>query len=147
MLQKWVEINHCSGKITLKFVILACNPTYVQTMLLRISNLHFLTQVAYKETFLPKLSYFTSKLSHSHQTYVLLPCIFTHIQKLMFRVSNLCSLIQITYKKKWFKPVMYEKKPFSTKIKLFYVKTRLFFFLVKITSFCHVTPPMYRNRC
>ena len=40
----------------------------------------------------------------------------------MLRVSKLCSLIQITYKKICFKPVMYENKQFSTKIKLFYVK-------------------------
>ena len=45
----------------------------------------------------------------------------------MLRVSKLCSLIQITYKKICFKPVIYENKPFSTKLKLFYVKVGYFF--------------------
>ena len=100
--QKWVEISHCSCKITWKFVIFACLSTYVQTKLLRFSNLHSLTQIAYKETcckpvseynmkishFLPKLSYFSSKLCFIRQTYVILSCYSTHIQKLMLRVSK-----------------------------------------------------------
>ena len=84
-------------------------------MLLNISNLHSLTQIAYKEICCKPVLYknkpfFTNiKLflhqnhSYSRQTYVILPCNSTHIQKLI-RVSNLCSLIHITYKKICLKP-------------------------------------------
>ena len=40
----------CLAKLHKFFVILACNSTYVQTMLLRISNLRSLTQIACKQT-------------------------------------------------------------------------------------------------
>ena len=45
---------------------------------------------------------------------------------MLLRISNLRSLTQIAYKEACCKPVLYKNKPFSTNIKLFYVKIKLF---------------------
>ena len=45
---------------------------------------------------------------------------------MLLRISNLHSLTQIAYKETCCKPVLYKNKPISTRIKLFYVKIKLF---------------------
>ena len=119
------------------------NSSFNEAGIDKISNFHDIPPnftFSQKSYFFKYICNFLARLLHPYKFYGrdmsgILFFIFASCEPL--RVSKLCSLIQITYKKICFKPVMYENKPFSTKIKLFYIKL----------AYCHVTPSIYRNWC